>query len=63
MEKTFNCESGKTLEQVAQSGDRWHIAGNISGQIGWGFGQVEVVPSHSRGVDDLRKSLPTENTI
>ena len=53
----FN-EGGETLKQVAQSGGRCPIPGNIQGQAGQDSEQpdrVEGVPAHCSGVglDDL----------
>ncbi|KAJ7415146.1 hypothetical protein WISP_79600 [Willisornis vidua] len=45
------CECGETLEQVTQRSCGCPVPGNVQGQIGWSFGQsdlVEGVPAHSR---------------
>ena len=43
---------GETLEQVAQTGGRCPIPGNVQGQVGCGsqqYGLVEDVPAHWAG--------------
>jgi len=57
-EEIFYNEDGETLEQIAQTGGRCPIPGNIQGQVGQGLEQpdlVEDVPTHCRelGVDGL----------
>ena len=37
--KSFSCEGGETLEQVAQQGCGCPLPGSIQGQAGWGFEQ------------------------
>ena len=54
----FYDEGDETLAQVAQSGGRCPIPGNIPGQVGRGSEQPDLVeggPAHSRGLglDDL----------
>ena len=54
----FYDEGGETLEQVAQTGDRCPMHGNIQGQAGQGSEQPDLVvdvPGHCSGVglDDL----------
>lgn len=49
----FYSEDGDTLEQVAQKGGQYPIAGNIPGQAGQGSKEpdaVEDVPVHCRGI-------------
>jgi len=53
----------KTIEQVAQRGCGYPIAGSVQVQVGWAFEQPDLmkdVPAHDRevGLDDLRKFIP-----
>ena len=52
-EEIFYCESGDTLEQVAQGGCGCSLPGSIQGLAGWGFeqpGREGGVPAYSGGV-------------
>ena len=58
MEEIFYCESGETLEEIAQRGSGGPIPGNIQGQVGRGSEQPDLVddvhvPYRGIGLDDL----------
>lgn len=66
----ISCKEEIITMRVIKHRNRWSRVvadatsrGNISGQIGWGSEQAEDVPSHSRGADDLKRSLPTQSII
>ena len=47
------CDGGEALEQVAQRSCGCPLPGSVQGQVGWGFGELDVVegvPGHGRGV-------------
>jgi len=65
---SFYTERGETLAQVAWRDSGGSIPRNIQDQVGQGSeqpGLVEDVPACSRrvGLDDLQRSLPTQNVL
>ena len=53
MEEILHNEAGEVLEQTAQRSHECPIAEIAQGQVGWDFGQpdlVEAVPTHDRGL-------------
>lgn len=59
----FHCESGQTLEQVAQSDCVVSTFGNIQNVAGHSSGQMALADLAGVGLDDPQRSLPTSTIL